>query len=84
MSELREKIKDDCHVSFPISEIFSYSVIGNSFEFEFSSYFFEAPHGQISWTAGDSRIIVREKKTLNMFRELFARVISNLFTTGFF
>ena len=41
MPVLGEKVKDDCHVSFPNSEIFSYrpSVIRNTFEFEFFFYF---------------------------------------------
>ena len=35
MSVLGEKVKGDYHESFPKSEIFSYSMMSNSFEFEF-------------------------------------------------
>ena len=44
------------HVSFPNSEIFSFSVIRYSFEFIFSSVFFERP--QTSMTTGGPWTIV--------------------------
>ena len=47
-------------MSFPKTEIFSYSTIRNSFELNFSSVFFEGPRGQISRITGGPRTIVWE------------------------